>query len=278
MTVATPHHLTLNESQVAGNGGRGRVFLLPGSDGRAQRIAARLTHVEEAPSPRQLNAYLGEFQHDGQTVDVGVVPTGMGCPSVDIVVTELIGLGARRLLRVGTAGSLQPEALPAGSLVIATGAVRDEATSDPYLPRGFPAMAHPDWVDASRRAAVRLGLATRTFAGPVHTKDSLFAREFAAGPRSNANLDYMRVLGEGGVLASEMEAAHLFILAAVHGKDISPVSAVAASPTVVKAGTVLAIIGDHRPFAPPEVAREAEDEAITLALHSAVELLAAEDA
>ena len=44
----------------------------------------------------------------------------MGCPSVDIIVTELIMLGARRFVRVGTAGSLQPHAIRMFALLLLT--------------------------------------------------------------------------------------------------------------------------------------------------------------
>jgi uridine phosphorylase len=49
---------------------------------------------------------------------VGICATGMGCPSVDLIVTELIMLGGRRFFRVGTCGSLQPKLIRYGDLVV----------------------------------------------------------------------------------------------------------------------------------------------------------------
>ena len=54
--------------------------------------------------------------------------TGMGGPSAAIVFTELIGLGARRAIRVGTCGALSPE-LGLGDLVVALDAIGADGTS-----------------------------------------------------------------------------------------------------------------------------------------------------
>ena len=129
MHHAAPHLLAIGPEHATGNGPLGRIFLLPGSDGRARRIGERFSDLVSVPSDRQHNAYLGLVEGPAGPVEVGTVATGMGCPSVDIIVTELISLGARLLLRVGTSGSLQPHAVRAGSLVVATAAVRDEGCS-----------------------------------------------------------------------------------------------------------------------------------------------------
>jgi len=267
-----PHHLSIASEHTTGNRGAGRLFLLPGSDGRARRIAERFAKREVIPSDRQLNVHLGQLASDDLVVDVGAVATGMGCPSLDIVVTELIRLGARLFLRVGTAGSLQPGVVRVGDLVIATGAVRDEATSDAYAPREFPAVADPDLVRSLERAAERCGLGEHTFRGLVHSKDSLFGREFHVGPRAAANQEYMRQLAEMGALASEMETAHLLVLAGVHRGDALPLSRARALAGAIRCGAVLAIIGDDRPFAEPELVARAEEGAIDVALAGTLEL------
>ena len=81
----------------------------------------------------------------------------------------------------------------------------------------------------------------------------------------------MRQLSELGVLATEMESAHLFILAQCHSRDPGVIAG-AGGEGVILAGTVLAIIGDDGPFAPPEEAAAVEDEAIDVALQAALEL------
>lgn len=266
MTSFTPHHVALTTDHLEGNRGRGRFVFLPGSEGRAARIAERFEAVEVVPSDRRHSAYLGSIPAPTGPVDVAAVATGMGCPSVDVIVTELIQLGARHLLRVGTAGSLQPDTVRRGALVIATAAVRDESTSDRYAPTEFPAVADPGMVAACCRAAEQLRLAERTFTGVVHTKDSLFAREFGFGPRTEENRAYMDQLRRLGVVASEMEAAHLFVLASVAASTPAPVTAASAA---VRAGAVLAIIGDDQPFAAGDTAAQTEHDAVSLALEAA---------
>src|ERR1700684_2986455 len=56
---------------------------------------------------RGLWGYTGEALADGRPLSIQ--STGMGGPSAAIVVTELVALGAQRLLRVGTCGALGAE-------------------------------------------------------------------------------------------------------------------------------------------------------------------------
>ena len=277
MKAAEAHHLGVGPDVVAGNDGVGRVFLLPGSMARAERIAERFdNHVVHA-SPRRHDVHTGTYTVLGQTVDIGAVGTGMGCPSLGIIVSELVALGARRLVRVGTAGSLQPERVPPGALVIATAAVRDEGASDALAPREVPAVAHPDVVAALGRAATSLGYADRTFRGLVHAKDSLYGREVATGPMAAESARYMEVLRAAGVLATEMESSHLFMLAQVYGPDLRPLSAAGpgAPPAdrVLMAGAVLAVIGGADGWAAADLAQDTEHAAIDVALQGAVELM-----
>ncbi len=276
MSEFRPHHVTLEASHVAGNGGRGRFFLLPGSDARARQLGERFEDLRVVPSPRQHNAYLGRLALAEGYLDVGAVSTGMGTPSLDIIATELILLGARRLLRVGTAGSMQPGRIGPGDLVVATAAVRDEGSSRAYAPVEVPAVAHPDWVAALVQGARDCGVAERTFAGSVHTKDSLFGREFGYGPLAEEHHRYRETLTSLGVLASEMECAQLFTLAAVHGRNVAPVAAVSASAEIVKCGALLAVIGGETPFASSEEARAAEQRAVEVALAGLAALWRAE--
>jgi uridine phosphorylase len=268
-----PHHLAITAEHAAGNHGAGRLFFLPGSDGRANRLSQHFSDREVIPSDRQLNVYLGQIEKHGATVDVGAVATGMGCPSLDIVVTELILLGARSFIRVGTAGSLLPGVVSTGDLVIATGAVRDESTSDCYVAREYPAVADGEIVAALERAALGCDMGDHTFKGVVHSKDSLYSREMGYGPRQAINQDYMRQLSEIGVVASEMETAHLLVLSDVHSKKPVPLST-PAGVAKIRSGALLAVIGDHTAFSGAEQTRRAEEAAITIAIAAAHELFA----
>ena len=61
--------------------------------------------------------YTGEFEG----APVSVQATGMGCPSAAIVMEELVQLGVKRFLRVGTCGGLQHD-LQLGDLIVAVSA------------------------------------------------------------------------------------------------------------------------------------------------------------
>lgn len=270
------HHLEIDAAALAGNGGLGRYVLAPGSADRAERLAARFTDVEVRRNRRRLDVFLGRLVRGGRSIDVAAVPTGMGCPSVDIVAGELLRGGARRLIRVGTCGSLQRE-VRVGDVVIASGAVRDEASSDAYTAREFPALADPVTVEALARAAERLGLAERVHVGIVHSKDSFFGREFGLGPDGERNRAYMARLEAAGVLASEMEAAHLFVLGQVHGGAPRTVAALRTRAAAVRCGAVCAVVGSaHAGFASLAEEQAAEERLIEVAVEGVVELAAIE--
>jgi uridine phosphorylase len=270
------HHLQIDADLLGGNDGLGRYVFVPGSVDRAERLAARFTDAEVHPNRRRLDVHLGRLVRGGVSIDVAAVPTGMGCPSVDIVVGELLKGGVRRLLRVGTAGSLQPD-VKVGDVVVASGAVRDESASDAYTEREFPAVADPLWVEAASRAAMTLGVAERVHVGIVHSKDSFFGREFAEGPDGERNRAYMERLERAGVVASEMEAAHLFVLGQVFGGAPRHVLALRSRLAQVRCGAVCAIVGSHEVgFVSLADEQAAEERLIDLAVQSVVELAAIE--
>jgi len=271
---AGKYHIGLGPEHLEGNGGRGRYVFIPGDRSRAERIAARFEDVQRIPNPRGHDGHLGRIRSpDGSSVvDVLSISSGMGPPSVEIIVTELLDCGARRLVRVGSSASLNPQ-VPAGSVLVVSGAVRDESTSDRWTPTAFPALSHPDAVNAMRDGAVAAGLADQTYVGLCHSKDSLFARELGRGPLAEDNHRYVSSLQASGVLASEMEASLLFVLASVaSGRNASPISA---GPGVVPVQTacVLAVYGEPG----SEETRLSDERAITVACSGAL-AWAAQDA
>lgn len=266
-----PHHMSITADDVSGNNGIGRYILLPGSDGRAASIAEFFSDRFVKEHSRRHNFYAGTLNLDGEPVDVAVVATGMGCPSVDIIVNELVRLGARRLLRVGTAGSLQPGRIPIGSIVVASAAVRDEGTTRHYMPTEVPAVAALEMVAAANRACEIRG-AKHRFTGIVHTKDSLYARELEAGPMVAENERFMEQLRASGVLASEMETAMLFTLAQIYSQELRT-----AGETIdVEAGAVLGIIGDETAFGNDAQVATTTDLAVQVGLETVLQRAGAE--
>ena len=109
--------------------------LLPGDPGRALRLAQELTEV-----PKMLNHHRGLWGYTGVAPDgapLTIQSTGLGGPSTAIVVEELIGLGARRLIRVGTCHA----ELPLGSLVVPDAVRAGDGTSRAL---GAPDVLSPD--------------------------------------------------------------------------------------------------------------------------------------
>lgn len=269
-----PHHMNASAADLEGNRGLGRYVFLPGSDGRAELISQRFADRKVQKHPRGHNLYTGTIEHDGESVDVAAISTGMGCPSLDIIVNELFALGARRFLRVGTSGSMQPHRIRTGHIVVATASVRDEHTSRTYVPVEVPAVASLGFVDAAQRAVAALGLGDRTHFGVVHCKDSLYAREFGEGPMATHNKEYMELLEGAGTLASEMESSQLFVLGQIFDRRLSLQGQGPLHRAV--AGTVLAVIGDDSPFASDEAAADAVAGAIDLGFETIGQLASAE--
>ena len=176
--------------------------LLPGDPVRARWIAETL--LDDA---RQVNGERGLLGFTGTYAGkpVSVQATGMGGPSTAIVVEELIQLGVRRLLRVGTCGGLRPE-LALGDLVVALSAVPADATSYRYVD-GEPHAPTADWelVHGMVHAAKELG--ERPHVGPIATSDTFY----------DPDPERHRRWGARGVLGVEMESALLFTVAPLRG-------------------------------------------------------------
>src|SRR5581483_4686425 len=100
--------------------------LLPGDPARALLLAEALLEA-----PKMFNHHRGLWGYTGLAADgapLTIQSTGVGGPSAAIVISELADLGARRLLRVGTCGALQPGP-QLGDLLVATEAIAADGTS-----------------------------------------------------------------------------------------------------------------------------------------------------
>jgi uridine phosphorylase len=173
--------------------------LLPGDPGRALRLAQELLD-----SPKMLNHNRGLWGYTGTAPDgepLSIQSTGMGGPSAAIVATELIELGARRLLRVGTCGGLDA-GLQAGQLLVVGAALADDGTSRA--------------LGGHQRLARVVGPGTLT--------DALLSDGGQRATVVSTDLFYdaeNRVAGwiAAGALAVEMETATVFTVAARHGAE-----------------------------------------------------------
>jgi uridine phosphorylase len=191
--------------------------LLPGDPGRALALAQLLiAQPKMFNHHRGLWGYTGPANADGAPLTIQ--STGMGGPSAAIVLHELIELGARRAIRVGTCGALDP-ALALGNLVVAREAIAADGTSARLS--GAVGDAGAARIEAGA-GAVRLAATPRTRAHP-QLADCLSA-VVGAGERparldatiASTDLFYERgsdrgaVWREEGAVAVEMEASALF--------------------------------------------------------------------
>lgn len=269
------HHVNATNDDIEGNNGIGRYILLPGSDGRARHIAERFNDLKVTSHPRGHNLYLGTISDGENVIDMASISTGMGCPSMEIILHELFHLGGKRFLRVGTAGSLQPTLVKIGDIINAQASVRDEQTTTDYVPTNVPAIASIEFNSAISLAAEKLKLSERVHTGVVHCKSSLYAREFGMGPRAENNKKYINLLTQCGVLASEMETSALFIQSQLYNYQLMQ-HGVGPQHRVL-CGAILGIIG----IPPDQFATSDEEDTtvnnlIELALES-IKILAASE-
>lgn len=263
----TPMHINASINDLSGNQGLGRYIFLTGSDNRARQISEQFNTVTVLNHPRQHNLYLGTIPGHDQTIDVAAISTGMGGPSADIIINELLMLGAKRMLRIGTAGSLQPEHVRVGDVVIATAAVRDDKASWDYIYREYPALASMEYLIATGRALSASQNTINAHFGIIHSKSSLYAREFHLSLMPE-NDEYMSVMQKAGVLASEMECAQLFVLSSLMNAQ-----ACVTKDRTILCGCLLTVIGDVTAFSmEKDVTNKAIDNTISLSLEATRQL------
>ena len=170
--------------------------LLPGDPGRALRLAQAVLR-----EPRMFNHHRGLWGYTGTAADdepLTIQSTGMGGPSAAIVITELALLGARRMIRVGTAGALDPT-LELGTLFLAREAIAADGTSQAL---GAPDRATPDSELTDSLAVAGEDL----HQGTIVTTDLFYDAD-----------GQEQAWAQEGARAVEMETATLFTIAANKG-------------------------------------------------------------
>jgi uridine phosphorylase len=178
--------------------------LLPGDPFRVPLIAEQLDDVTELAHRREHRTMVGTYQGHR----VAAVSTGMGCPSTAIAVEELIRCGVTSFIRVGSTAALQPGIEP-GDLIVSHGTLRNDGTSDAYVPRGYPAVPDLEVTRSLERGAVEL--AERRGVGAhvgINATDDAF---YAETP------EWIAQLSRIGLTNVEMESSALFVVARLRG-------------------------------------------------------------
>ncbi|GHG05811.1 nucleoside phosphorylase [Streptomyces filamentosus] len=141
---------------------------------------------------------------------------GLGAPAAALVLEQLIALGIRRVVTVGTAASLHASLAP-GSLVVCTRALRDDGLSHHYLPPAPYAEPSPELTRHLTGALAARGADTRQGSG--WTTSAIYRETAPEVAR----------YGALGALTADMEAAGVFAVAEHRGIDAAAVLAIADS-------------------------------------------------
>ena len=249
-----PYHIGVGPGEVS------PLVLLVGDPARAERASRRFTTLEGTWSHREFTTHTGLFEG----ARVSVMATGIGCDNTEIAVIELSQLlESATLLRAGTCGAVDPE-LSIGDLVVTWGAVRLENTSTHFVPEGYPAVAHPDVIDALRRSAEESGAPWRL--GMTATASGFYGaqgRSIDGFPPRRPEL--IEELARVGVSNIEMETSTLLTLASLRG---------------FRAGAVCTVFAERsrNRFVSKDEKHDLEDRVVDVALRALVALDGGESA
>jgi len=238
------HHIHLVPGDV------GETVFLPGDVSRAKIIADHFDEARFVAKNRQYITYTGSYKG----IKVSVTSTGIGGPALSIAVEELIKVGAKNFIRIGTGGMIQTW-LPVPSIMIITAGVRGDGTSREYFPLEYPAVADFYTVEALVKSAEELGV--EVFPGYERTHDAFYAES------TFAKIDYLardKPWIDAGVLVTSNESSALFTLAMARR---------------CRSCSVICSAGSHqRPdlVAPADVFKKTISDGIKISLEAAVKL------
>lgn len=168
-----------------------------GAPERAALIASQLDGTVELAKNREYHSFIGKYKG----VDVLAVSHGVGAAGATICFQELMDVGVKTLIRVGTAGGLQDDS-KIGDLALATAAIRQEGTSALMVPLCFPAVADPELTQG-------LAEALKSSGQPFHRGIIVTSDLFYPGLLENE----LKTFQQANAIAVEMECSALFISA-----------------------------------------------------------------
>lgn len=184
-----------------------------GDPGRVKNAAGLLDSAELVSDKREYLCYSGRFSE----LPIAVCSHGIGASGAAIAFEELIEAGAKRIVRVGTCGALQPEMTP-GDLIIVTAAVQNTGYGAETVPVGYPAVADLETTLALKRAIT----------GPIKTANIgiVLSRDNFYRGVNVANSPNYAVMSQANVLAVEMECAALFIVGSLRKVRVGAIAVV----------------------------------------------------
>jgi DeoD family purine-nucleoside phosphorylase len=233
------------------------LVLLPGDPNRATRIAELFDGGLDAS--KLVNDHRGMLGYTGtyKGKPVSVQTSGMGTPSISIVVEELLNLGARRLVRVGTTGGIG-RGVRAADLVIATAAAPVDGSTTTYL-HGDPYAPAADFELTRALVDAALAQGVQPHIGQVATVDVFY----------NPDEDYVTKWRSRNILGFEMEAAALFYLASranAAGDDVRAACILTVSDTLSEEES------SDETYLPLDALEKATDRMIEVALEAGLSI------
>lgn len=207
-----------------------KLALLSGEPERSRYIAQTyLQDVRLLSSYRGLDSYIGILPNGKPLL---VVTSGMGAPSLSIVVNELVQVGITQMIRIGTSGSIQPH-VGIGSIVISSAALCRQGAANDIAPVEYPAAANPFLTVALVQAAQQLNV--QYHLGITASVDTFYEGQERAESANPHLQNWLKGITQAyrrlNILNYEMEAGTLFKMAGVYGFAAACVCAVVAQRT-----------------------------------------------
>ncbi len=189
-----PIHIKAKKGDVAER------VIVAGDPARVEQVAK-----EFLENPRLVNTNRGFIVYTGKykDVDISVAVHGVGVPSATLVMEELIMLGAKAIIRLGSCGALV-KGMRIGDVVIPTAASYYPGGAYYQYMKGELACAptSPDFYLLKNLVEVADELGVKYFLGPIISSDAFYAED----------PEFAKKWSERGVLAVEMECSALFML------------------------------------------------------------------
>ena len=228
------YHIGFSKSDLGVNAPE--TVLLSGEPERSQYIARTyLQNVKLLSEYRGLNSYLGNLPCGKPVL---VATSGMGASSLSIVVNELVRVGIKQFVRIGTCGSIQPH-VPVGSVVVSQAALTRQGAALDIAPVEYPAVADPYLTVALVEAARKLDVSCHL--GITASVDTFYEGQERTESSANPHLQpWLKGITETyrhlNILNYEMEAGTWLKMAGVYGFAAGCICAVVAQRT--KAETI----------------------------------------
>jgi len=193
--MSVPAHILARPGDIA------ETVVISGDPARTEQLSGLLKDAKLVNSNRGFLTYTGRYRKKRITV----ATHGIGGPSTAIVAEELHMLGAKTIVRFGTAGGLV-RGLGTGDFVVPTGAAYSKGSVLAYVDEGFlPAVPDHELTHAIIESCKKAKLKHRE--GLVFSSDAFYTQ----------GLESLELWVSRGVLAVEMECATLFTLGLVRG-------------------------------------------------------------